>query len=57
MYRQNRSFENIDKWFKQIREKYANHMQCGKGCTACCQALSVIVEYDNFWEKLLTPLS
>ena len=39
MHRQNRTFENIDAWFKQIREKYANQMQCGKGCTACCHGL------------------
>jgi hypothetical protein len=30
---------NIDDWFKTIREKYATHMQCGKGCTACCHGL------------------
>ena len=30
---------NIDDWFKTIREKYAAHMQCGKGCTACCHGL------------------
>jgi hypothetical protein len=30
---------SIDEWFKQIREKYASQMQCGKGCTACCYGL------------------
>jgi Fe-S-cluster containining protein len=30
---------NIDEWFSNIREKFANHMQCGKGCTACCHGL------------------
>jgi hypothetical protein len=29
----------IDQWFAEIRMKYANHMQCGKGCTACCHGL------------------
>jgi Fe-S-cluster containining protein len=39
MHRQDRTSENIDAWFKQIREKYGNQMQCGKGCTACCHGL------------------
>ncbi len=30
---------NIDEWFRQIREKYAANMQCGRGCTACCHGL------------------
>jgi Fe-S-cluster containining protein len=30
---------NIDDWFRSIREKYADDMQCGKGCTACCHGL------------------
>jgi Fe-S-cluster containining protein len=30
---------SIDEWFKHIREKYADQMQCGKGCTACCYGL------------------
>jgi hypothetical protein len=25
--------------FNKIREKYSAHMQCGKGCTACCHGL------------------
>ena len=39
MHRQDAAFENIDAWFKRIREKYTNQMQCGKGCTACCHGL------------------
>src|SRR5262245_29905344 len=30
---------NIDEWFKRIRQTYAAHMECGKGCTACCHGL------------------
>jgi Fe-S-cluster containining protein len=30
---------NIDQWFAQVRSKYADQMQCGKGCTACCHGL------------------
>jgi Fe-S-cluster containining protein len=30
---------NIDAWFSTVRQKYASHMQCGKGCTACCHGL------------------
>ena len=30
---------DVDEWFKQIRQRYAAHMQCGKGCTACCYGL------------------
>ena len=30
---------NTDELFKQVREKYAGEMQCGKGCTACCYGL------------------
>ena len=33
------SFVNIDEWFQNIRQRYANEMQCGKGCTACCHGL------------------
>jgi Fe-S-cluster containining protein len=29
----------IDDWFAEIRRKYPKHMQCGKGCSACCHGL------------------
>jgi len=29
----------IDDWFAEIRLKYSKHMQCGKGCSACCHGL------------------
>src|SRR5215469_11239735 len=37
---------NVDEWFKQIREKYSGHMQCGRGCTACCYGLFDITLAD-----------
>src|SRR5689334_2921987 len=37
---------NVDEWFKQIREKYSAHMQCGKGCRACCHGLFDITLAD-----------
>ena len=37
---------NIDEWFKKIREKYRDQMQCGKGCTACCYGLFDITLAD-----------
>jgi len=30
---------DLDQWFKQIRQRYAAQIQCGKGCTACCYGL------------------
>jgi Fe-S-cluster containining protein len=30
---------NLDEWFASIRDRYANEMQCGRGCTACCHGL------------------
>ena len=37
---------NLDEWFAQIRARYAGHMQCGKGCTACCYGLFDITLSD-----------
>ena len=37
---------NIDEWFKTVREKYPEQMQCGKGCTACCHGLFDITLSD-----------
>jgi Fe-S-cluster containining protein len=37
---------NIDEWFAKVRSKYAAHMQCGKGCTACCHGLFDITLAD-----------
>src|SRR5690242_8887982 len=37
---------NIDEWFGKIRGKYADQMQCGKGCTACCYGLFDITLAD-----------
>src|SRR5215831_15265739 len=37
---------NIDEWFRKIREKYPDQMQCGKGCTACCYGLFDITLAD-----------
>src|SRR5262245_24493349 len=33
------SVVNIDEWFKKIRERFANEMECGRGCTLCCHGL------------------
>jgi Fe-S-cluster containining protein len=57
MPEQDRTFDNIDGWFKQIRLKYASQMQCGKGCTACCHGLFDIsladaVEVARGFQKL-----
>src|SRR5215467_6832423 len=57
MHKQNRTSVDIDGWFKQVREKYANQMQCGKGCTACCYGLFDIsladaVEVARGFQKL-----
>jgi Fe-S-cluster containining protein len=30
---------DIDDWFRSIRQKYADQMQCGRGCTLCCYGL------------------
>jgi len=30
---------DIDEWFRKVREKYSEQMQCGKSCTACCHGL------------------
>src|SRR5215831_3923672 len=56
-----RTFNNLDGWFKQIREKYANQMLCGKGCTTCCYGLFDIsladaVEVACGFQKLPTAL-
>src|SRR5215470_9050885 len=61
MHRQNGTSVNIDGWFKQVRETYANQMQCGKGCTACCYGLFDIsladaVEVACGFQKLTLPL-
>jgi Fe-S-cluster containining protein len=61
MHKQNHTSVNIDGWFKQVREKYANQMQCGKGCTACCYGLFDIsladaVEVARGFQKLPPPL-
>src|SRR5215831_4146201 len=37
---------NIDEWFGKVRGKYAEQMQCGKGCTACCYGLFDITLAD-----------
>ena len=37
---------NIEEWFRKIRTKYSDHMQCGKGCTACCYGLFDITLAD-----------
>jgi Fe-S-cluster containining protein len=37
---------NIDEWFGKVRRKYAEQMQCGKGCTACCYGLFDITLAD-----------
>jgi len=37
---------NVDEWFKQIREEYSGHMQCGRGCTECCYGLFDITLAD-----------
>jgi Fe-S-cluster containining protein len=37
---------NIDDWFAKVRAKYPEHMQCGKGCTACCYGLFDITLAD-----------
>ncbi len=29
----------LDKWFRLIRDKYADQMQCGCGCAQCCHGL------------------
>ncbi len=28
-----------ERWFASIREKYADRMQCGRGCALCCHGL------------------
>ena len=30
---------DLDGWFRHIRDRYAQHMKCGNGCTACCYGL------------------
>src|SRR5213593_4789205 len=30
---------DLDGWFRHIRDRYAQHMKCGKGCTAWCYGL------------------
>jgi Fe-S-cluster containining protein len=37
---------NIDEWFGNVRRKYSEQMQYGKGCTACCYGLFDITLSD-----------
>src|SRR5213593_3459955 len=57
----NTSAMDLDEWFKQIRQRYASQMQCGKGCTACCYGLFDIsladaLEVAQGFGELATPL-
>jgi Fe-S-cluster containining protein len=34
-----RFLRDLDAWFRSVRVKYGDRMQCGKGCTLCCRGL------------------
>ena len=38
----------IDTWFRSVRVKYGNRMQCGKGCIFCCCGLFDVSLPDAF---------
>jgi Fe-S-cluster containining protein len=40
--------KELDTWFRSVRVKYGDRMQCGKGCTLCCRGLFDVPLADAF---------